>query len=96
MLLKRRLFFTLRVLLGITIVLVLAWRGGRSSSHLRLDARSFAGGTLAIALLALALLLSAMRWKLVLGRSSAGTLTLWRYYLIGWRTPGSSSPAVSE
>lgn len=81
---KSRFALALRILLGIAVVGFLVRQGSHSGVHIRLDARAVVGGLTAVAMLAVAMFLSALRWKLVLGRQSPSTLTLWRYYLIGW------------
>ena len=81
---KRTISLVARITLGVGIVAFLISRTDLSQLEFRPDARMLFSAGGAVASLAVAMLLSAIRWRLVLGPQAPSVLTLWRIYLIGW------------
>ncbi len=81
---RDRLVSLLRATAGVALVGLLLWRADLSQLSLVWDRRAIVGLLSAIALLAGALWLSAVRWRLVLGDTAPALATLGRIYLIGW------------
>jgi hypothetical protein len=82
---RPKIWVAARLVVGLGVLALIARKAGLSELGWSWEPRLVRSAGLASLLLVLALGLSAVRWRIVLGWRGAPPLgALWRYYLIGW------------